>query len=168
MEAVEEQEEISPDTLEPKIDVNKALELKLKGLSYRDIAQFFGCKHQSVHDRIKGLLPANGDDIKAYKAKRADIFAGKQVQILSTLTDKEIKKISPGSRVTALGILYDKEALERSKNTPQITVREVTRDMGERQEKIREIELKLKAIGQIGETPYSDSIDADYTDLDTE
>jgi hypothetical protein len=55
--------------------------------------------------------------VEAYKANRGDILAGIQERIIHTLTDADIKKASMLQRVTAAGILYDKERLERGQST---------------------------------------------------
>jgi hypothetical protein len=52
-----------------------------------------------------------------YKKHRADILTGLQHKILSTLTTEDIKAASLLQRVTATGILHDKERLERGQAT---------------------------------------------------
>jgi hypothetical protein len=51
--------------------------------------------------------------VEEYKAHRADILAGLQAKILATITDKDVKKSPFASRIMAVGILYDKERIER-------------------------------------------------------
>ena len=84
-----------------------------KGLTCEQAGKILGISKQAVWKRCKdnGILTQTA--LKKYKANRADIIANKGEQLLKSLTEDEIKKIPPGSRVTAFGILYDKERLER-------------------------------------------------------
>ena len=41
-----------------KIDVQKAIELRLKGVSYQDIANHFNCSKTAVILRLKPYVPA--------------------------------------------------------------------------------------------------------------
>lgn len=50
---------------------------------------------------------------ESYKTHRAEILAGLQDKILQTVNLADIKEASVLQRVTAAGILYDKERLER-------------------------------------------------------
>ena len=52
-------------------------------------------------------------NIQDYKAHRADILAGLQQRIISSITTKDIEKAPVGSRILAIAQLYDKERLER-------------------------------------------------------
>lgn len=55
--------------------------------------------------------------IKAFKENRANIFAGLQHKLLSSLTLSDIKRTPVAARVVSAGILYDKERLERGQST---------------------------------------------------
>lgn len=103
-------------TSNQKIDVEKAIELRLKGLTYRDIAKVFNCTHGAVVRRISKLLPKI-DTVDIFKQKRADILTAKQMEICQSLTGDKIKKSSAAQLATILGILYDKERLERGLST---------------------------------------------------
>jgi len=61
-------------------------------------------------------------DTEGYKRGRANVLAGLQHKILSTITDTDIKTASLLQRVTAAGILYDKERLETGKSTGNISL----------------------------------------------
>lgn len=105
-----------------KIDVQKALELRLKGLSYEDIGKHFGVSKMAVCKRLKDRLPDKRVDLEAFKRNRADLLASKQKLILDSMTQEQIEKIPPQSRPTAFGILYDKERLERGQSTQNVEV----------------------------------------------
>jgi predicted DNA-binding protein YlxM (UPF0122 family) len=60
------------------------------------------------------------NQLENFRKRRADIFAGLQDKILNTVSVKDIKDASVLQRVTAAGILYDKERLETGKTTANI------------------------------------------------
>lgn len=101
----------------PKIDVAKALELRLKGLSYRDIAVFFNCSHSSVAERLKPYVQGDDIDLETFKKNRADILTMKQGQVLAALNTEDIQKASGRDKAIIFGTLYDKERLERGLTT---------------------------------------------------
>jgi len=102
----------------PGVNIEKAVELRLKGLTYQEIGDYFCVTKQAIQYHLGGLT-ADELSLKAYKDNRADLLAMKQTELLKTLTPEEIKKIPPGSRVTCMGILYDKEAIERGHSDPK-------------------------------------------------
>lgn len=104
-----------------KIDLQKAIEYRLKGLSYQEIANFFNCSKSAVYQKLSPYLP-DQLDLKAYKKNRADIIAGKQWEVLKCLTPAVIKKAPAGTMATIFGILYDKERLETDKSTGNLAI----------------------------------------------
>ncbi len=102
-----------------KINLSKAIELRAKGLSYEDIGKHFDCTRQAVQDALSRYMPPEVN-VRAFVDNRAVILAGKQEMLLNGLTEAEIKKMPPYTRVTCFGILYDKERLERGQSTANI------------------------------------------------
>jgi hypothetical protein len=80
-----------------------------------------GRSKQAVHQRLQPYKDAI-ENLPAFKENRADIFAIHQQRLLNSLTDDDIKRIPPGSRFTGVGILYDKERLERGESTANVSV----------------------------------------------
>ena len=156
-------EEILPAVTAKKIDVSKALELRLKGMTYRDIAKYFGCKHQSVWGQLQGLVPENVD-LAAYKQHRADILAGKQGEIIKSLTVDDIKKATAYQRVGMFSLLYDKERLERGESTQNI------HNLNETASKINDLQAQehvlMIELGQVD--PDEDVADMDLDEIDKE
>ena len=77
------------------------------------------------HTHVIATLQRYGVDqgqVESYKQHRADLLAGIQSRILSTVTDDDIKKANLYQRVTAAAILYDKERLERGQSTSNTAV----------------------------------------------
>ncbi len=80
-----------------------------------------GKSKQAVHQRLQPYKDAI-ENLPAFKENRADIFAIHQQRLLNSLTDDDIKRIPPGSRFTGVGILYDKERLERHQTSENIGI----------------------------------------------
>ena len=114
---------ILPKRANAKIDLNKAIDLRIKGLTYQEIADHFGACRQSVQERLAPYVDTvEGIDIGAFKDRRADILAAKQQVVLSALNPDKIKEASARDQVIIFGTLYDKERLERGQSTSNAAV----------------------------------------------
>jgi hypothetical protein len=77
------------------------------------------------HSHVSHTLARYGIDynrLDQFRKQRAEIFQGLQDKILSSVTDVDIKDASILQRVTAAGILYDKERLETGKSSANVAV----------------------------------------------
>ena len=112
------------DLSDKSIPIEKLLKWRKQGLSYAEIGNMIGRSKQAVHQRLQPYKDAI-DNLPAFKENRADIFAILQARLLNSLTDDDIKRIPPGSRFTGVGILYDKERLERDKSTSNVAIADI-------------------------------------------
>jgi len=103
-----------------KINLEKALELRLKAVSYNDIARFFGCSKAAVIERLRPYLATEDIDVEVYKNNRADILAHKQVSVLAEMTPAKLAQASAKDLSITYGVLYDKERLERGQSTQNV------------------------------------------------
>jgi len=108
--------------LAKKIDLEKAIELRLKGVALEDIGVRFGVSRQAVHKALKPYLDGDDIDLETWKQRRADILAHKQAVTLSKLNPADIEKASPRDKAVIFGVLYDKERLERNQSTSNVSV----------------------------------------------
>lgn len=108
----------TPAATTPKmIPLENLIELHSKGLSSSQIAKIAGCNSSNVRNR---LYASGVVSLGRYKKNRAEVFAATQSRILNNLTDDDIKKGSMLQKATAVGILYDKERLERGQSTENV------------------------------------------------
>jgi hypothetical protein len=125
VDAIDYTEELSLDRVDDLPDkpvpIEKLLKWRKQGLSYEEIGNMVGRSKQAVHQRLQPYKDAI-ENLPAFKENRADIFAIHQQRLLNSLTDDDIKRIPPGSRFTGVGILYDKERLERGESTANVSV----------------------------------------------
>ena len=85
-------------------------------LSTREIAKIADTDHTHVSKTLQ-RYQVDAGNVADYKSGRADILAGIQHRLLSSITDEDIKKAPIGTRILATAQLYDKERLERGKST---------------------------------------------------
>ena len=117
---VKKTEELTHGTIDDfpdkPVPIEKLLKWRKQGLSYDEIGSMIGRSKQAVHQRLAPYRDAI-ENLPAFKEHRADLFAVQQSRLLNSLTDADIKRMAPASRVVSAGILYDKERLEEGKST---------------------------------------------------
>lgn len=113
----------------PRIPFGEALKLRYQqGLNYTQLAEHYHVSPQAVRQRFQKFesLSGRSEETSSFKELRADILAGLQLKILLSFEDAEIKKASFQSKMTAFGILFDKEKIERGQslgdNAPRIVI----------------------------------------------
>jgi IS30 family transposase len=95
-------------------DINATiLALHDTGHPTRQIEAILGLDHTTIARRLQHLTPRKTTEI--YKQMRADILAEKQRQLLMQSNRRTPKEQL--SLITAMGICYDKERLERGMST---------------------------------------------------
>ena len=98
----------------PTADDSTIQALSDAGKSSREIARIVGnIAHGTIAKRLKHLTPRKATEI--FKGHRADIFAELGRKLASTLDAKAIKEMHPRDRFLALGLVYDKEQIERGR-----------------------------------------------------
>ena len=113
-----------PDTTKHRakgIDWVEVLNLKQKGLSHAQIGTLLDCSRQNVDYLVKNY----GQElamVETYKKNRADLLASKQSQLLTALTPEKIDKMAGRDLVVSLGILQDKERLEKNQSTTNVSL----------------------------------------------
>jgi hypothetical protein len=104
-----------------RVELSKAIELRMKNLSYGEIAEYFGVNKSAVIRRLKPYFGAEVD-VPAFKNHRADILASKQAEVLAAITSDKLKKSGARDLAITFGTLYDKERLERGQSTQNASV----------------------------------------------
>ena len=134
-----------------KLNPDRVIELKKKGLTNAEIAKSMGV----VPSAVWRFLQTNSEEIKAveaYKSGRADVLAkiqgmalDVQTRILATLDDRVLESLTPSQKSgmllsvnTVFGTIYDKERLELGKSTQNVGL--IARMMGD-------------SLGRIGKGP---------------
>ena len=132
-----------------KVNVAAALDLQLNhGLSYAQMAPILGVSPSAIHKRLKHLLP--DESTKYYQDHRADILSHVQLQLLSQVDARRLKKVSSRDAVVSYGILYDKERLERGQSTANADMRVLSTTLQELEAQERELKRSLGDLGVTG------------------
>ncbi len=111
-----------PRRKDAKVNVKKALELRLKGVSQADIARHFNCSRSAVTQALAPYRDLPLDQLDAWKSHKGDLLEAYQVALLQSLTPSDIKSMAPASRITAAAILFDKARLQRGESTNNISL----------------------------------------------
>ena len=151
-----------PDTakFKPKyIPLEKIRELiEVKELNTVQAAALLGCTPEAI--RLRCLKHNIKYGLKRFKETKADILASKQRALLDSLDTGAIKSMSPGSRVTAFAILYDKERLERGQSTENIAYCDMSKKLSDMDKEIERLAGELD--GQMDDT----RLDVSHNNLD--
>ena len=103
------------------IPIESIIEYRKKGLSYSEIAAIVGCSKQNVHTRLQ-TISYNPLDNDNFIKNRAEVFAFIQSRFLNSLDEQAIQDMSPYQRIIAMGILFDKERLERGESSSNVSI----------------------------------------------
>lgn len=102
-----------------KIDVAKAVEMRLRGLTLEEIGNQFGATKGAVHQAISKYCP-DAMDVRVYKHNESDLITALKSKVLYSMNDEKIDGMSGLQAVTAFGILTDKQRLIDGKSTANI------------------------------------------------
>jgi type I restriction-modification system DNA methylase subunit len=127
------------------IPISRIIELRKRGNSYKEIGKILGCTKQNVDLRLRPFK-AEIEALESFKEHKADVLGVYQQKLLNSLTDSDIKRMPPGSRLTGFGILYDKERLERSLSTENVSYADYTEKISQEREIQAENLRKIKDI----------------------
>lgn len=88
-------------------------------MSNREIADKIGCDKRTV-GAVLAKYNIKQEDVELFKENRADIYAGVIQKIVTSIDSKVVENASLRDRATAVGILQDKERLERGQSTANV------------------------------------------------
>ncbi len=111
-----------------RIDISKALKLRLQGNTFEEIGSILGVSKQAVEQRLDSFKHifshiGNVGELEAYSEERKNILsAGESKLLASVLDEKAIEKAPLAARVMAFGTIYDKRRLEEGKSTENLGI----------------------------------------------
>jgi len=130
-----------------KVDVGKALELRLRGYSYQDIANRFKCQKSTVCQALQKFLKLldNPDLVNAYKQHEADILAAAKSRIVTRIIEPSVlKKASVNNLAYAFTQLNQAERLSRGQSTQNIDIHSQIEKLSGKLSKIEDEERELR------------------------
>ena len=124
-----------PASTGPKgIDITDLIEYRAKGLTMEEIGKLTGCSHANVSQRLAEAELESLDRFETHKAKG---FEHLQRRALKHITDEELKKASPASKVLMAGVLQDKIMALRGQATQIVDHRHLVVDLDKAVERLR-------------------------------
>jgi predicted DNA-binding protein (UPF0251 family) len=133
-----------------KIDLDKALSLRYKGLTYQEIADYFGCSKQAVWERVSPLIQED-IDIKAFIKNEDHVNASKRKLFLQNMTEENIKKINVKDSTWCYGVLKDKAPVVEIKidniETLSLNLNELIKKNQEARDNCMIIDAEVEEIG---------------------
>lgn len=116
-----------PRQSQSKLDVAKALKLRVQGNTCEEIGKIFGVTRQAVAQALTKFEPfvagLESGTLTAYSEERANLFNAAELGLTASLLDPEaIQKASLRDRAVSFGIIYDKGRLERGQSTSNLSV----------------------------------------------
>ena len=116
------------------VDIKRAVQLRLKGMTYPDIARIMGVTKQAVHKALKPLAAIldKTEHLPAYQANKADIIDNLQAEMARQLVDPvKIQKATLGNVAYAMRQLNDIGRLERDLSTSNVAYADLTKTIDE-------------------------------------
>ncbi len=110
-----------------KIDVGKALKMRLQGASLEDIGNLFGVTKQAVHYALTSFEPflkgIEHGDLTAYSEQRAELFNVVERHLTGSLLDPDaLQKASLNNRAYALKVIHEARRLETGQSTNNTSI----------------------------------------------
>jgi predicted DNA-binding protein YlxM (UPF0122 family) len=110
-----------------KIDVSKALKLRLQGQTFEQIASVFDCTASAVHQALKkfeaflkGIEPGQ---LTAYSENRAELFNQVEAHLTASLLDADaLAKASLNNRAYAFKQIHEARRLESGQSTANVSI----------------------------------------------
>src|SRR3990167_4541020 len=112
-----------PESLQPLVDIGKALRLRLQGHTFRSIADRMGVSHQAVQQRLSRYtrLTQDPNATIAYKDNEAELLDAARAKLLTSIVDKaDHEKSSVNNLAYAWRNLFDGGRMLRNQSTSNI------------------------------------------------
>lgn len=110
-----------------KIDVAKALKLRLQGNTFDEIGRIFNCHRSAVQQALQKFeaftSQAETGTLTAYSEHRADLFNVVEQHLTGSLLDPDaMAKASLNNRAYALKVIHEARRLEKGESTSNVSV----------------------------------------------
>lgn len=117
------------------------ISLRRKGLSHDQIAAICKVSRSAITQRISKADQAIRMT-EVFCEDRANILAWYQQRILKHLTEQKLRKASARDLVISMGVLFDKERLQRGQSTANIAYADMVKAYQAKVNELKELEGK--------------------------
>lgn len=110
-----------------KIDVSRALKLRLQGNTFEEIGKVFDCTGSAVHQALSAfesfINKLQPGQLTAYSEERANLFNVVEQHLTESLLDGDaLAKASLNNRAYALKVIHEARRLESGQSTANVSV----------------------------------------------
>ena len=110
-----------------KIDVSRALKLRLQGNTLEEIGKVFGVSRAAVHESLQRFeaftSKAQAGTLTAYSEQRSELFNVVEAHLTESLLDGDaLQKASLNNRAYALKVIHEARRLESGQSTTNLSV----------------------------------------------
>ena len=126
----------------PRWNVKEAIALRLKGMTYQQIADKYGVHPSTIHEQLQGVFALiDPQRLEAYQDYRTTILSAVELAILDLLTDKDKReKASLNNVAYTFTQLHQARRLESGQSTQNLALHQIVEAM-ERERKKEPKEL---------------------------
>lgn len=126
-------------------DVQRAIKLRLQGLSYQEIGDLLGVTKQAIHYRLHKQFGNDEsiEEFRAFKNNKDSYLEWIQHRIAASIDDDDIKTMKNKRGLTDLAILEDKIRLIRGQSTENISVNALQMSLEDLERKRQELLSQL-------------------------
>jgi len=152
-----------PLQAQSKIDRGKVLELRMRGLSHREIAEYFGVSKSAITYILAKLKPVleNVDLVHTYENAKPQLLSAMEFTLLSYLANPEtLSKASANNLAYAFDRLFQANRLTRGQATANIDIAQVDQSLADIREEKRKLLEQLRKIAPA--LVVDGEIDPDY------
>jgi len=110
---------VPPRDPRQKFDVAEAVKMRLRGLSYGEIAKVLNVDKSAVHKQIKRYAP-DAIDVDVYKRNESDLIAALKSKFVNGITNEKISDMNAYQLTTMLAMMIDKSRLIDGKSTQNV------------------------------------------------
>jgi hypothetical protein len=122
------------------IPLSRFIELCDKGLQDPEIAKIEGCSKQAVQQRRERLdIPT----LKDYRDNKSLHMTELQLRLVKTLTDEEIKTMSPYQRVVSMTMIEDKFMPKAAHQVNVLNISMIVQDIDKRIRKAEPLQVDI-------------------------
>ena len=95
--------------------------MRKQGMTMQSIANAMNCTYSNIQQILQREC-ITVDKLQDFKSQRADLFADIQRKIILSMAQDDYKKVCPRDKAWIIGVLYDKERLERGQSTENVAL----------------------------------------------
>jgi hypothetical protein len=102
-----------------KINLKRALKMRMQGATYEVIAKDQGITRPTVYAALKPLLGniPGAEQVEVYQKNQADVMDALAAGIVASITNEDLAKASLQQKATSIAIFTDKARLIKGQHT---------------------------------------------------